>query len=144
MRRSFKQNAPYDLNYAGSIGGNGLKEAFLARAGTRSKAGKVDPRSLLTYMLKQLVGLRELERVRLTMLGDYTAPGQSFFRCRSGKACLPILAAYAAYRQMVGSGTSRYRRMNLRGEMESPTMAGSRLGSIGDIEVTESQRRIGC
>ena len=37
---------------------------------------------------------------------------------------------------MIDSGTSRYRHMNLR-EMESLTVAGSRLGSIGDIEVTD-------
>ena len=120
VRRSFKQNAPYDLNYAGSIGGNGLKEAFL-RVLDAVECGKVDPRSLLTYMLKQLVGLRELERVRLarpmglTMLGITQRLDSHFSGVGSGKACLPILAVYVAYRQMVGSGTSRYRRMNLRG-----------------------------
>ena len=37
---------------------------------------------------------------------------------------------------MIGSGTSPYRHMNLS-EVESLTMAGSRRGSIGDIEVTD-------
>ena len=141
MRRPFKQNAPYGLNYAGPIGGNGLKEAFL-RVLDAVEGGKAEPRSLLTYMLKQLVKLRELERVRLarptglTILGITRHLDSHFSGVGSGKARLPILAVYAAYRQMVGSGTGRYRHMNLR-EMESLTMAGSRLGSIGDIEVTD-------
>ena len=141
VRRPFKQNAPYDLNYAGSIGGNGLKEAFL-RVLDAVEGGKADPRSLLTHMLKQLVGLRELERVRLARPTGLTIPGitrrldSHFSGVGRGKARLPILVVYAAYRQMVGSGTGRYRHMNLR-EMESLTMAGSRLGSIGDIEVTD-------
>ena len=137
VRRPFKQNAPYDLNYASPIGGNGLKEAFL-RVPDAVESGKADPRSLLTYMLKQLVGLRELERVRLARPTGLTIPeitrrlDSHFSGIGSGKVRLPILAVYAAYRQMVGSGTGRYRHMNLR-EMESLTMAGSRLGSIGDI-----------
>ena len=141
VRRPFNQNAPYGLSYAGSIGGNGLKEAFL-RVLDAVESGKADPRSLLIYMLKQLVKLRELERVRLARPTGLTIPGiarrldSHFSGVGSGKARLPILAVYAAYRQMVGSGTGRYRRMNLR-EMESPAMAGSRLGSIGDIEVTD-------
>ena len=134
VRRLLKQNAPYGLSYAGSIGGNGLKEAFL-RVLDAVEGGKADPHSLLTYMLKQLVGLRELERVRLARPTGLTISGiaqhldSHFSGVGSGKARLPILAVYAAYRQMVGSGTGRYRHMNLR-EMESLTVAGSRLGSI--------------
>ena len=141
VRRQFNQNAPYGLSYAGSIGGDGLKEAFL-RVLDAVEGGKADPRSLLTYMFGQLVKLRELERVRLARPAGLTIPGIArrldghFSGVGSGKARLPILAVYAAYRQMIDSGTSRYRHMNLR-EMESLTMAGSRLGSIGDIEVTD-------
>ena len=141
VRRPFSQNTPYGLNYAGPIGGDGLKEAFL-RVLDAVEGGRADPRSLLTYMLKQLMGLRELERVRLARPAGLTIPGiarrldSHFSGVESGKARLPILAVYAAYRQMIDSGTSRYRHMNLR-EMESITVAGSRLGSIGDIEVTD-------
>ena len=141
VRRPFSQNAPYGLSYAGPIGGNGLKEAFL-RVLDAVEGGRADPQSLLTYMFGQLVGLRELERVRLARPTGLTIPGitrrldSHFSGVGSGKARLPVLAVYAAYRQMVGSGTGHYRHMNLR-EMESLTMAGSRLGSIGDIEVTD-------
>ena len=65
VRRSFNQNVPYGLNYTGSIGGNGLKEAFLLVLDA-VESGKADPRSLLIYMLKQLVGLKELERAGWT------------------------------------------------------------------------------
>ena len=61
VRRTFNQNVPYGLNYTGSIGSNGIKEAFLLVLDA-VESGKADPRSLLTYMLKQLVGLKELER----------------------------------------------------------------------------------
>ena len=87
VRRPFNQNAPYGLRYAGSIGGDGLKEAFL-RVLDAVESGKADPRPLLTYMLKQLVGLRELERGQAGQtrgadhIRDCTAPGQSFFRSR--------------------------------------------------------------
>ena len=141
VRRPFNQNAPYGLSYAGSIGGDGLKEAFLRVLGA-VEGGKAEPRSLLTYMFGQLVKLRELERVRLARPAGLTIPGIArrldghFSGVGSGKARLPVLAVYAAYRQMVGSGTGRYGRMNLR-EMESSAVAGPRLGSIGDIEVTD-------
>ena len=141
VRRSFNQNVPYGLNYTGSIGNNGLKEAFLLVLDA-VESGKADPRSLFIYMLKQLVGLKELERVRLDRPTGLTIPGiarrldSHFSGVGSGKARLPILAVYAAYRQMIGSGTSPCRHMNLR-EVESLTIAGSRLGSIGDIEVTD-------
>ena len=74
VRRPFNQNAPYGLSYAGPIGGNGLKEAFL-RVLDAVEGGKADPKSLLTYMFGQLVKLRELKRVRLARPAGLTIPG---------------------------------------------------------------------
>ena len=87
VRRPFNQNAPYGLSYAGSIGDNGLKEAFL-RVLDAVEGGKADPRSLLTYMLKQLVkaegaGKGQAGQTRgADHIRDCTAPGRPFFRSR--------------------------------------------------------------
>ena len=107
--RSFDTKAPYDFDYPGDMGDGDVRKALLFVL-DGVEGGKVDPRSLLTYTLKALCDLREIEKVNLDRPDGLDADGalkilKRHFKC-GGRArmLLPALAVCAAYREAAEKG----------------------------------------
>ena len=106
---SFDCNVPYGFEYPGNIGGGGVREAFLSLL-DYVENGKANPRDLLTYALKVLVDLREIEKVSLKRPGGLTAKDvikmlEKHFKCGGqARIRLPTLAIHAAYMEASAKG----------------------------------------
>ncbi len=122
--RSFDAKTPYDFDYSGDMGGGGVREALLSVLDAAER-GKSSPRSLLTYTLKVLCDLREIEKVNLDRPSGLDADGalkilKRHFKC-GGRARmrLPALAVCVAYREAA--------------EKRLPGFAGATVGDPAEI-----------
>jgi DNA (cytosine-5)-methyltransferase 1 len=140
LTRSLEQNAPYKLDYKGSVSPKKLKEAFLKLLYFVEEEDK-DPKKYLKYIFIQLIIMRDKKSIELaepsnlpiSTIIDYIDSHINYRYSTPGASRLPTLAIYSVYECMIEE-VNRYNDKHLE-ELESHTSADSQSGAIGDIEV---------
>lgn len=147
LTRSLEQNAPYTLDYRGSIRPVDLKMAFLKILDFISNQDK-NPAVYLKYLFQQLVIERDKKNIELAKptslsietIVNYLEKHFNYRYSSRGASRLPVLAIYSAYQCMMKE-VKRFDSKQLM-PLESHTAADSQSGSVGDLEIKDENGRV--
>ncbi|MBO1581586.1 hypothetical protein [Bacillus sp. XF8] len=147
LTRSLEQNAPYLLEYRGSIRPLELKTAFLSILNNVEENG-ADADKYLLYIFNQLIIERDKKNIELAKpssltienIANYLETHFNFRYHSRGASRLPVLAIYSAYQCMMKE-VKRFEGKTLM-PLESHTSADSQSGSVGDLEIRDEKGRV--
>ena len=141
LTRSFEHAVPYNENYTGKVQPETLKEAFLALIDQVQNG--TDAKACLSFMFRKLADWRTdnatlaLARPNGKGISDIVCIVENHWNSDlRGSAKLPVLAIYAAYLCLT-TEVERYKGCSLK-RLRSHTSADSKSGTIGDIQVVDS------
>lgn len=143
LTRSLEQKVPYDKSYTGAIRPIALKDAFLSIIEHIEYASEEQLKSLLVYLIAQLVLWRErnhfslaqprnlsISQVLILLQRHFEYPYQF-----EGASRLPVLALYAVYR-LLSQELKRFEGCTLL-PLESHNSSDKQSGRMGDIDIID-------
>jgi DNA (cytosine-5)-methyltransferase 1 len=145
LTRSLEQKKPYDFHYPGAINPPSLKVAFLKLLDEIEKGA--DPEEFVKVLIQGLILQRNAQKIdlakptALTISTILTVLDRHFHGSyvADGASRLPVLAIYAAYECLIRE-VRRFKGKELL-PIANHTSSDVRSGRIGDVEISDSNRR---